>query len=167
MKNLLRNRKSQNANRTFAFTLIELLTVVAIIAILASMVIGVSGYASRKADISKARADMEKIKNGLEEYRITYGKYPEGDSNILIQALWIDPQKDPRVNRPFLVMKGWDNPDTAYTIEDPWTHPYCYYDGLNANAQHNKSRFGYDLWSLGPDGLDESEDDINNWTADQ
>ena len=178
------NCKLQIANRKFppGFTLIELLTVVAIIAILASIVIGVSGYASRKADISKAKADMEKIKSGLEEYRIAYGVYPvnatEDDSTAISKALWVDPQADSRISRPLLVMKGWVTASESYEILDPWQNDYRYIHRKNEPPQtsppdddyyadHNNSRFGYDLWSAGPDGLDDTEDDINNWSADK
>ena len=86
------------------FTLIELMTVVAIIAVLAGLILGIAGYAVRKADISRAMADMEKIKNALEEYRLAYGSYPTNtvadNSCNWVSALWQKQQ--------FLVLKGWN-----------------------------------------------------------
>ena len=156
-----------SARKKSAFTLVEIMVVVAIIAILVGMVLGTAGYATRKSDHSKAVADMEKIKNGLEEYRLQYGRYPDNTdldkSNALSIHLWKNPQKNDNL-KPFLVMKGWNNPDWEYGVMDPWGNPYHYLDGPNAN--NNKSKFGYDLWSDGPDKLDEA-DNINNWSGDQ
>jgi type II secretion system protein G len=42
-------------------------------------------------------------------------------------------------------------------LKDPWGHPLMYL----APAKHNKD--GYDLWSVGPDGQDGTEDDVTNW----
>lgn len=149
-------------NPRAAFTLIELMTVIAIIAILASLVFGVAGYAMRKASESRALADIERIKNALEEYRVEFGRYPantvEADSEAWASKLW---QHKP----PFLVMKGWNDPAASYPVVDPWGNEYRYYydsDGSPRYAEHNNSKFGYDLWSEGPDLTDES-DNINNW----
>ena len=93
------------------FTLVELMTVIAIIAVLAGLILGIAGYAVRKADISRAMADMEKIKNALEEYRLAYGPYPTNrvanNSSNWVSALWQKQQ--------FLVLKGWN--DTTGSIE--------------------------------------------------
>jgi hypothetical protein len=40
---------------------------------------------------------------------------------------------------------------------DPWGHPYHY----RSPGIHNLA--GFDAWSVGPDGVDESADDIGNW----
>ena len=157
------------SRRKSAFTLVEIMVVVAIIAILVGMVLGTAGYATKKADNSKAVADMEKIKNGLEEYRLQYGLYPTNNNanatNALSLALWKKPQSDKL--KPFLVMKGWNNANLAYEVMDPWGHPYHYYhdaDGIPNFAPHNNSKFGYDLWSDGP--TTDAADDINNWSGD-
>jgi len=150
--------------RKRGFTLVELLTVVAIIALLIGLVAGISSFSSRKSAASRAQADMEKIKIALEEYRAVYGRYPvnstEDDSTALSEALWCRPQDEGRA--PFLVMPGWTNPDEDYEILDPWGRDYRYLDGNNAN--HNRFKFGYDLWSLGPNAEDGS-DDITNWSG--
>ncbi len=59
-----------------AFTLIEMMTVMAIILVLAGMVIGISRYATAKSDIAHTQATIEKVKNALEEYRLDRGSYP-------------------------------------------------------------------------------------------
>jgi general secretion pathway protein G len=42
---------------------------------------------------------------------------------------------------------------------DPWGNPYKF------NPKGTKSGVGFDVYSLGPDGQDGSDDDIGNWTG--
>lgn len=76
MNIILRSAAHSTFSRRAGFTLIELLVVVAIIAIMVGIVIGISGYASRKSAFSRAITDLETIKTAIEEYRIERGGYP-------------------------------------------------------------------------------------------
>lgn len=142
-------------NKFAGFTLVELLTVIAIIGILAGLVLGVAGYVNRKADIARAQADIEKIKNALEEYRAAYGTYPtcfnSNDTVVLASNLWYVPQQEGRP--PFLVMKGWsDESKYDYRLIDPWGNDYHYVH------DPDESRWTYKLWSDGPNRLDPGDD---------
>jgi prepilin-type N-terminal cleavage/methylation domain-containing protein len=59
-----------------AFTLIELLIVVAIIAILAAIAVPNFLEAQVRSKVSRARADMRSIMTGIESYRVDYNKLP-------------------------------------------------------------------------------------------
>lgn len=59
-----------------AFTLIEMLTVMAIIAILASIVLSLNGVAQTKAARSKAETEIKSLTMGCENYKIDNGTYP-------------------------------------------------------------------------------------------
>jgi prepilin-type N-terminal cleavage/methylation domain-containing protein len=59
-----------------AFTLIELLIVVAIIAILAAIAVPNFLEAQTRAKVSRAKADMRTITTALESYAVDYNKYP-------------------------------------------------------------------------------------------
>ena len=59
-----------------AFTLIELLIVVAIIAILAAIAVPNFLEAQTRAKVSRAKADMRSIGNCLEAYRVDFNAYP-------------------------------------------------------------------------------------------
>ena len=59
-----------------AFTLVELLAVVAIIAILAGLVLGGSVYAKRKAMVSTTKAQLVTLENAIEAYKNDFGMYP-------------------------------------------------------------------------------------------
>lgn len=63
-----------------AFTLIELLIVVAIIAILASIAVPNFLEAQVRAKVARARADMRTIATGLESYVVDHNAYPKNNA---------------------------------------------------------------------------------------
>lgn len=64
-----------------AFTLIELLIVVAIIGILAAIAVPNFLNAQLRAKIARAESDMRNLKTSLESYRMDYNGYPMARSN--------------------------------------------------------------------------------------
>lgn len=119
--------------RNTGFTLLELLVVVAIIALLAAFVgPRVFGHVS-KSEVTTARAQIEAFGRALEAYRIDVGSYPDASQGL--QALIALPGNNPRWNGPYLLK----------TIPlDPWGKPYEY-------RQPGEGK-EYDLRSLGRDG---------------
>jgi len=63
-----------------AFTLIEMLVVVAIMAILAGLILAVGGSVTQKRTIARARAEMSKLETAIEAYKAKMGFYPPGNS---------------------------------------------------------------------------------------
>ena len=61
-----------------SFTLIELLTVIGIIAILAGLILAAVNGAIGKAESAKATADMSAIVTAVKQYEATYGRIPKG-----------------------------------------------------------------------------------------
>ena len=59
-----------------AFTLIELLTVIAIIGILASMIVGVVQVVKKQAKITSTKQMYQGWATALDQYKTTYGAYP-------------------------------------------------------------------------------------------
>ena len=132
-----------------AFTLLEILVVLAIIGLLASLVItNVGGiFGSKQKDVTKLFV-TQSIQLPLTAYRIDMGDYPTTAEGL--QALVTPPaSKADRWRGPYLQ-------DGKLPV-DTWGEPYQYrYPGT-----HNKN--GYDVWSKGPDKTDGTDDDIGNW----
>ena len=64
--------------RCHGFTLVELLTVMAIIMILAGLVLGTSGYVQKKGARARAEAEIAALSAALESYKADNGIYPRG-----------------------------------------------------------------------------------------
>jgi general secretion pathway protein G len=126
-------------SRRHAFTLVEILVVVAIIGILAGIVLGVSGYASKKSDRGRAMADMERMRLALEEYRVEKGHYMSANTNDVTQIV-----VGPHTFSNLLIRY-----DDGIRFTDPWGRPYRYQAG---------SKFSYKLWSQGPSATTGSDD---------
>lgn len=133
-----------------AFTLLEILVVLAIIGLLVGVAMsnltGIFGGAQAKIAKLFVATEMEVP---LTSYRIDVGDYPTMDDGGMA-ALWTAPaSKADRWHGPYA--KGSKPP------LDPWGRDYKYaYPGV-----HNKG--GYDLWSTGPSGVDGGPDNIGNW----
>jgi prepilin-type N-terminal cleavage/methylation domain-containing protein len=59
-----------------AFTLIELLTVISIIAILAAFTVPILGSLKRREYISKTQAELAQLETAIDSYKAAYGFYP-------------------------------------------------------------------------------------------
>ena len=71
-------------NRLASFTLIELLTVMAIIAILAALVLGAGFGVMQKAGRSRAQSEIQAMSTALEGYKIDNGIYPQSEGSQLL-----------------------------------------------------------------------------------
>ncbi|UCN00585.1 type II secretion system major pseudopilin GspG [Sulfurimonas sp. SWIR-19] len=117
-----------------AFTLVELLVVIVIIALLSSLVAPKLFSKLDSAKVKTAVAQMQMLSQGLDSYRLDVGKYPTTQEGLAI--LWT---KNSNV-------KNWDGPYLPKAVKaDPWGNPYHYKQpGADSNP--------YDLYSLGSDG---------------
>jgi prepilin-type N-terminal cleavage/methylation domain-containing protein len=71
-----------------AFTLIELLIVVAIIAILAAIAVPNFLEAQTRSKVSRARSDMRSLSTGVEAYHVDNNKYPYGSPGTIVVERW-------------------------------------------------------------------------------
>ena len=139
----LNHTKRNQSQRRHAFTLVEMLLVVAIIGTLAALVIPkIAGTGEHSKEVA-ARADIKGgIKTALDRYEIDNGSYPRS-LNDLVQA-----PSD---------AKHWSGPYLDSVPVDPWGNPYIYY----YPGKHSPA--GYDLLSMGLDDKEGTDDDIGNW----
>ncbi len=67
-----------------AFTLIELLIVIAIIAILASLIFPVTGALNRKKMLARAKAELSLLKMAIDNYQTKLGHFPPDNTNSFV-----------------------------------------------------------------------------------
>ena len=68
---------ARSHRRPCAFTLVELLTVIAVVAILSTIAIGTIRGAKERGNIARARAELAALVAALEEFKRLYGDYPQ------------------------------------------------------------------------------------------
>ncbi len=142
--------KLQN-NRKQGFSLVEILIVIALIAILATVAIGNLGgiFGGQQEKIAQQVVNQG-MKLGLTAYKLDVGNYPSSEEGL--RALIKSPAgKESRWKGPYL--------EEFEVPLDPWGNPYQYRFPGSRNVSGAR---GYDIWSLGTDGT-ESPDDIGNW----
>ncbi len=136
----------RNNSRRNAFTLVEMLLVLVILAVLAAIVIPKFAGRTQQAKVTAAKADISSFETALDLFETDNGFYPTGASGL--SALVEQPSNAPSWKGPYL---------TKGIPSDPWGNPYIY----SCPGKNNPSRF--DLMSMGPDGRVGGDDDISNW----
>jgi prepilin-type N-terminal cleavage/methylation domain-containing protein len=71
--------------RATAFTLIELIVVIAIIGILAALVLPIAGAVAKKKQISLAQAQLKDVQTAIDGYKTKLGFYPPDNTNNFAQ----------------------------------------------------------------------------------
>ena len=132
------------------FTLIELMVVIVIIGLLATVVMINVLPSQDRAMAEKARADVALLEQALEAYRLDNLTYPRNDQGL--QALL---QAPAGLARPERYRKGGY---IRRLPDDPWGNPYQYRIPCRRGA--------FDVYSFGADGAeggDGENADIGNW----
>jgi general secretion pathway protein G len=171
-----------------AFTLVEILVVIAIIAILAGMTLGVGGPMMDKAKRSRAQGEIAALETALERYKIDNGGYPLAETSPNIETDG-DPTQDGYVmgaKSLFQALAGRKSYKEAAegqvyfeakvtqvdkasrtTIEedsylvDPWGNAYGYH--VN-DAETGMNQGFFDLWSTaGKKEIEEKKKWVGNW----
>jgi general secretion pathway protein G len=141
LRRCLNSRLSWNDRRgEEGFTLVELMVVIVIIGLLATVVVINVMPAQDTARMRKAEADIATLEQGVEMYRLNRMSYPTGDAGL--QAL---------------VTEGF----IKRLPDDPWGNPYRY-------AAPGREGRSFDIYSYGADGQEGGEGDdadIGNWKS--
>jgi general secretion pathway protein G len=148
-KNRVRRSRSAVSSRRDAFTLMEVLLVLVILVVLGSMAVGIFGGTQERAFKDAARGEVGIMKTQIELFKFHTKKYPSALLD-LVQA----PSDAKMAER-------WEGPyiDKSAAPVDPWDYEYK----LAVPGKHNPDSF--DVWSVGPDGQDGTDDDIGNWQS--
>ncbi|GAB6064586.1 type II secretion system major pseudopilin GspG [Deferrisoma palaeochoriense] len=136
------NAEEGETLRFRGFTLIEILIVVAIIGLLASLVSPRLFSKLESSKVKTAKAQIEMLATACDTFRLDVGRYPRSLEELRHST-------EP----------GWDGPYLPKEIpKDPWGNPYLY----KVPGDHGD----YDIISLGADGQPGGEGnaaDIGSW----
>src|SRR5258708_18673962 len=81
------------------FTLVELLTVMAIIGVLAAFTIPVMSAVTRTKYINTTKAEMAQLEAAIDSYHTVYGFYPPSNpGNVLINQLYYELEGTTNIN---------------------------------------------------------------------
>jgi len=135
------------ARYSAGFTLLELLVVLVVLGLLASLVAPKYFKQLGKSEVKAARAQLAGIAKAVDLYRLDIGKFPTSEQSLLV--LITKPATEPKWNGPYLQKE---------IPVDPWGRPYIY----KSPGEHGD----YDISTLGKDGApggDDENSDIGNW----
>lgn len=139
MRNQANQRRRKAKLLRSAFTLMEVMLVLVIIAAIASLVITNFGAFGAKADQKVAKNKISVLRGAVESYRIEMRSFPPD-----LEALHTKPNNVPNAN-------NWMQVLTVPPGTDPWGNPF----------EYTVSGDSFEIRSLGPDGT-RSDDDIVN-----
>lgn len=127
------------------FTLMEMIVVVTIIALLATVIVPRLWQHVGKANVAAAKAEVSTIANMISTYLIDTGVPLDDDFDLSVLLLPADDGGGP--SGPYLQKKD--------DLVDPWDHEYI----LRVPGEEN---FDFDVVSAGPDGELGTADDVTN-----
>lgn len=126
---------NRRQRRKSAFTLIELVVVMLILAILAAMIVPRIIGRAEDAKVARAVSDLSTVRSMLDNFRIDVGRYPTSEEGL--ESLRSAPAD----------AGGWRGPYSQKPIGvDPWGNPYIY------EWPGNDGDDSYILLSYGADG---------------
>jgi general secretion pathway protein G len=132
-----KQNEQEKQNKAAGFTLIEILLVVVIIGMLATIAaINVPKFLGQGRE-GKAKADVSSISTALHLYNMNEGKYPASLS----------------------ALQEGNDPYMQSIPKDPWGKDYNYTVGSSRKGLR------FEIYSFGEDGV-QSGDDIGNWASD-
>jgi general secretion pathway protein G len=127
----------------------EVLLVLVILVVLGSIVVPMVTGIGESANVKAATVQVAALERAIDMYKFQTKQFPASMDDL--------------VNEPSdaKVAKNWAGPyiKTNKDLIDPWDNAYKY------DAKGKKNQGAYDVWSLGPDGQDGTDDDIGNWES--
>jgi type II secretory pathway pseudopilin PulG len=176
-----------------AFTILELLTVIAIIITLAGLILGTTGYIQKKAARSRAETEIAAMSAACESYKADNGTYPTDPGKTesldptaainftnyktatlyLYEMLSGDTNANLQpVNKSYFTFKpqmldGTKNSNGSLTsvtnIRDPFGNSYGYSTMKAANSANNGYNPTFDLWSTAGVTASSNPPDQSQW----
>jgi general secretion pathway protein G len=141
----------QLKKRNQGFTLLEIMIVIAILGMMATLVVPNLMGSTDEAKIKSTAIDIQSLAKTLDLYYLKAGQYPTTEQGL--EALVSMPDIEP-IPRNY--------PESGFLPKlpvDKWGNEFQ----LVSPGEMGK----YDLFSMGPDGEAGTDDDIGNWNADE
>jgi len=137
------------------FTLIEVLLVIVIILMLAAALVVFVLPQQEGAEKNTTRLLLGNVETALDTYRLNVGHYPTEEEGGL-GALLVKPNYDNEK-----LGERWQGPylKRGAKLDDPWGFQLKY-EVIDRSLEENKTGPAYRLFSVGPDGQPDTEDDI-------
>jgi len=135
------------------FTLIEIMVVVIILGLLATIVLPNIIGQEEKAKVNTAKTQIRSLESALDGYKLDSGFYPTTDQGL--EALI----KKPEAGRIPMKWREGGYLKPARVPKDPWGNDYHYFSPGNESRE-------YEIISYGPDGEpggDGKSADIESW----
>lgn len=127
------NSKYNKRSNASGFTMIELLIVMVILGLLASLVAPSMFSKVDSSKIKAAEAQMQMLSTALDTFRLDVGDYPDSLDELRASS-----------------KRGWDGPYLPKDLPaDPWSSDYFY----------QRSGSNYSLMSFGKDGKQGGDED--------
>lgn len=154
------------------FTLIEVLLVVALIVVLAGLGLTSFNYVQNTKRSKQTLLQIKEMSAAISNMQMSRQALQgadgsEGSSVVLYQMLSGDANSDGQLDPDTQVFvqgmvgqtnKGKYTVSEQFEIVDPYGSPYRY----QFPGQRNPPKEA-DIWSIGPDKINNTEDDITNW----
>ncbi len=134
-----------------AFTLIELLIVIAILLAIGGLVVVNLLPAKDQADIDLTRVQIDQFDAAMDRFKLDLKRYPTGDEGM--SALWTTSNLEDEEDEP-----KWKGPYLKEAMpRDTWGNEWIY-----RAPSEIRDGAAYDIVSLGPDGEEDTDDDVHN-----
>lgn len=131
------------------FTMVELMIVVVILGILATIVVPRFIGREEEARVAAAKVQISNFETALDMFRIDNGFYPTTEQGLAALVEKPSAGREPRNWKQYL--RG--------VPADPWGNDYIYISPGDENRD-------YEIISPGPDGEPGTDDDVASWMLD-
>jgi general secretion pathway protein G len=128
------------------FTLMEMMLVLAVIAMIVGVTVSFLSTTQSDVKYPEAKMKLNLLGTKLVAFQTISDRLPTQSEGL-----------DALVNKPAGFSKPWQSTLYAEDLIDPWGKPFQYRNP----AKRSKSAF--DLFSMGPDGTENTQDDVGNW----
>lgn len=156
MRVTIQSLRTRQRGRRAGFTLIEILLVIVIILLLAGALVVFVLPQQEGAEKNTTKLLLSQVSSALDTYRLNLGHYPseqEGGLDALLKKPTFENER---------MGEKWQGPylKPGTRLDDPWGHKIRYETVDRAAEGGGKSALPYKLYSVGPDGQQDTDDDI-------